>query len=205
MQHLSPFYFYYLPCLFLFGHKAFAAKKKKVCYIRVMLTNRRVVLAVSSAAIAAAIGSGYWYYQQRANKSDQQPTSGASSPTQLLKKSVADAPADSVAASSVALSEVQQKIKDKDLKGAVEQSKKIYDNTSAPYASRMQALTSCITAAKAAGDQATMNTCKDKANQLLNETPANMSDDEKVYYAFLIKYALGEAKLSDYEGYNAGR
>lgn len=87
---------------------------------------------------------------------------------------------------------------------AIKQVKAIYDDTGLSVATRIEAYSICIQAALANNkDTAASGGCKDGADKLL--AGATLVSDEKAYYDFEIKVALGEAKQSDFGGANAGR
>ena len=88
---------------------------------------------------------------------------------------------------------------------AIKQSQAVYQDNKLTVATRVQAYSICIEAAIANNkDTNTANSCKDSALKLLDDT-TGLSPEEVTYYKFEIKFALGEAKASDFGGSNAGR
>ena len=171
-----------------------------------MLSKKRVVFAILGIIIlAGAVGSGYYIYSKKHKKTVVTNVNKTETPPVVnfnnFKNGNQQNSKDTVA--NVDVVNNGQKLASKDYSGVIASAKIIYENKNIMVGTRVQAAAQCITAAIAIKDTATVNLCKDAGNKIIADA-TNISTDERNYYTFLIKYALGEAKQSDFAGSNAG-
>ncbi len=166
-----------------------------------------VLAAIAAAVVTAIVGGAYWYTQVRGTGQIKVPVSEekliAGKTYDQVKNEAATKNPDSTIAADVATTEAKKSIENKDYTKAIAEAKTAYENKNASTPARVNAFAQCIIAAKAAGDTATVNDCKTKAEQVIAGIPAGSPPDLKEFCDFLIKNALGEAKDSDYGGIDA--